>query len=246
MRSDTASGTWLPGRGRAMHASDPEAENQPEPAASARSRPPKPRPIAWRRVTTAVGLLAGVTIFATCESTTGPRSGHIVVTYTGDTVLTAASRTAASISVTVDGSPYATPRLVLHSSDTTVLGIVATANGTDTLIARSLGTATLTIQMVNSVLAGPPPTITKTFLIAPQSVQFDRGTLPLGSLRDTITVPAHAYDVHGTEISNVAFSWTSSDTTIARVTNKGRITAIANGSSTVRASVGGDTATLTV
>jgi len=190
--------------------------------------------------------MAAVAILATCEATTGPRSGHIVLTYTGDTTLTAGARTAAAIAVTVDGSSYSTPRLVLRSSDTTVLAVVATTTGTDTLVARGLGTATLTIQLVNSVLAGAPPTITKTFFVAPQSVQFDRGTLPLGSFGDTITVLAHAYDIHGTDIANVTFNWTSSDTTVTRVTTKGRITAIANGSSTVRASVGGDTAALAV
>ncbi len=169
-----------------------------------------------------------------------------MLTYTGDTTLTAGVRTAAAVSVTVDGSPYTSAHLALRSSDSTVLAVVTSSSGTDTLVARGLGTATLTIQLVNSVLAGAPPTLTKTFFVSPKSVQFDRGSQPLGAFGDTITVPAHAYDIHNDEIPNVAFTWTSSDTLFAKVTNKGRLTAIGNGPATVKASVAGDTATLAV
>jgi uncharacterized protein YjdB len=170
----------------------------------------------------------------------------VVLTYTGDTTLIAGARTAAAVTVTVDGSPYSTPRLVLRSSDTTIVGIVGASSGTDTLVARGLGTATVTIQFVSSIFAGPPPSITKTFFVSPKSVQFDRGSIPLGAFGDTITVPVHAYDIRNNEIPNVAYTWSSSDTLFARVSNKGRLRAVANGSATVRASVAGDTAALAV
>jgi uncharacterized protein YjdB len=198
------------------------------------------------RLTAVAGCLAAVAILATCEATTAPRSGHVLLSYTGDTTLTDGVRAAAAVAVTVDGSPYTSPHLILQSSDTTVLAVVMTRDGTDTLVARGLGTATLTIELLNSVLAGPPPTLTKTFLVAPQSVQFVRGTQALGALGDTITVPAQAFDVHGTQIANVPFTWTTSDTLVARVTSKGRITAVTNGSATIRAVVVGDTALLKV
>ena len=48
------------------------------------------------------------------------------------------------------------------------------------------------------------------------------------------------------QMPNVAFTWTSSDTLFAKVSNKGRLTALANGLTTIRASVAGDTAALAV
>jgi hypothetical protein len=117
------------------------------------------------RLAAVIGCLAAVAILVTCEATTAPRSGHIVLSYSGDTTLIDGVRTAAPVAVTVDGSPYTSPHLILQSSDTTVLAVVMTHTGTDTLVARGLGTATLTIELLNSVLAGPPPSITKTFLI---------------------------------------------------------------------------------
>ena len=59
-------------------------------------------------------------------------------------------------------------------------------------------------------------------------------------------MPAQAFDQNEVLIPNVTFTWSTSDSTIAKVTTKGRITAIANGSATIRAVVGADTATLPV
>src|SRR5215469_3978637 len=245
MRSDTASGTSSSGGRR-----------RATPGLAARTGPcpqPPPRAVSGRsfvrqapRIAAVAGSLAAVAILATCEAATGPRSGHIVLAYIGDTTLTAGVRTAASVLVTVDGSPYTSPHLTLRSSDSTVLAVATTASGTDTLVARGLGSATLTTQLVNSALSGPPPKLTTTFFVSPKSVQFDRGSQPLGAFGDTVTVPVHAFDIHNEEIPNVVFIWTSSDTLFAKVSNKGRLTAMANGSTTVKASVAGDTAALAV
>ncbi len=192
------------------------------------------------------GCAAAIAILTTCEAATGPHASHIVLAFAGDSALTAGARVPAAITVTVNGSPYNNPRLILRSSDTTILGIVTTNTGTDTLVARGLGVATLTTELMNSVMSGPPPTITTTVGVGPRNVQFAHSAVTLGSLGDTITIPAQAFDQNGVEIANVTFTWSTSDTTIARVTTKGRITAIANGGATVRAVIGADTATLPV
>ena len=194
----------------------------------------------------AAGGAAAIAILTTCEAATGPRANHVVLTYIGDTSLTAGAHVPVGITVTVGGAPYNNPRLSFHSSDTTVLGLITTPTGADSLVARGLGTATLTTELVSSVLVGPQPTITTIVAVGPRNVQFSRPTLTLGSLGDTITVPAQAFDQQDVEIANVTFIWSTSDTTVARVTTKGRITAIANGAATIRAVIGPDTASLPV
>ena len=200
----------------------------------------------WTAAAAAIGWGAAVTILATCEAATGPRSSHIVMAYSGDTALIAGTRTIPQVSITVNGSPYSNPHLVYRSSDTAVLSVVVGTQGQDTLVARHIGTATVSIQLVSSVLAGGPPSITTTFFVGPKDVEFSRASLTLGSLGDTITVLPVAHDATGTEIDPSTYTvvWSSSDTTIGRVTTKGRITAVANGTATVRAVIGADTAAL--
>jgi hypothetical protein len=202
----------------------------------------------WTAVAAALGWGAAVMMLATCEAATAPRSSHIVMVYSGDTALIAGTHTVPDVSITVNGEPYSNPHLVFRSSDTAVLSVATGAQGQDTLVARQIGTATVTSQLVSSVLAGGPPTITTTFFVGPKDVEFPRAALSLGSLGDTITLVPIAHDASGTQIDPSTYTvvWSSSDTTISRVTTKGRITAVANGTATVRAVIGADTAALPV
>jgi hypothetical protein len=66
-------------------------------------------------------------------------------------------------------------------------------------------------------------------------------TAPLSSVHvgDTMRVSAVARDARGTVVAGVIFSWSSSDTLVARVSAGGLLTAVAPGSATIRASASG-------
>src|SRR5450755_4646297 len=106
MRSETASGTGSSGRRRAIAGSGPVRPGCPCVAIRDGSAIPLSRRSVWRGVAAAAGWLAAVAVLATCEATTGPKAGHVQLTYAGDTTLTAGVHTLAAVTATVDGSAY--------------------------------------------------------------------------------------------------------------------------------------------
>ena len=195
----------------------------------------------------ALGLTLGwgvaVAILSTCQAVAGPESARLLLAYTGDTALTLGDRVVPAVSVTVNGSPYTNAHLVYTSSDTTVLGVITTPRGTDTLVARSLGTATLTTQLVSSVLAGGPPSLTTTFFVDPKAAR-----IALNSHLDTMTArgqklvyTATVTTRTGQTITGDTVTWLSSAPGVASVStvnNAGVVTALAQGSTLIIASVG--------
>jgi len=68
----------------------------------------------------------------------------------------------------------------------------------------------------------------------------------LGSLGDTLQLTAVPLDASGAPIPGVAIAYTSSDATVATVTQGGLVTAVGNGSATIHASAEGKEATIAV
>jgi hypothetical protein len=113
------------------------------------------RRIAW------VGLLAAATSLAAiagCSAFTGSRVEPVVITYLGDTVLTRGTTNPAVFAVTVHGAPLPRPRLVLTSSDPTIVAVTA---GGDSLAARANGRATLLVSVESSILTDSQPTLSQ-------------------------------------------------------------------------------------
>ena len=63
---------------------------------------------------------------------------------------------------------------------------------------------------------------------------------------DTVTLTARAFDAANNALPNVIFSWSSSDSLVARVNALGRVTAGRAGTATIGAAAGGKTGTATV
>jgi len=80
---------------------------------------------------------------------------NVVVRYVGDTVLKVGMRVAPVVTVEADGAPVPNPRLVLSSSDTTVLALTSIG---DTLVACRPGGALLTIRLISSMVTDSAPT----------------------------------------------------------------------------------------
>ncbi len=93
-----------------------------------------------------------------------PRLEPVVLTYLSDTTLTKGTTVALVIAVSVNGVPVPNPRLALRSSDTTIIAVTACG---DSLAARALGRAVLTVQLESSVLTDSLPTLTRLLRVKP-------------------------------------------------------------------------------
>jgi len=82
--------------------------------------------------------------------------------------------------------------------------------------------------------ATPDPPVPTTVAVAPPS-------LALHSIGDSVRMIATVSDQYGQAMTNVAVAWNSSDTSVTTVT-EGLVTAVGNGSATVTATVGSQTA----
>ncbi len=119
--------------------------------------------------------------------------------------------------------------IIWQSSDPSVATVDATglvralANGTATITATAgaiSGTAAATVaQQANAVT------------VAPSDTQLVQG--------DTLRFTAEATDANGHAMDNAEFTWSSSDTTIARVDRSGLVLAVAQGTATITAATDG-------
>lgn len=108
---------------------------------------------------TASSGLAALAALAACrlpDAFAAPGLEPVVLTYLSDTALTQGTTVALVIAVSVNGVPVPNPRLTLSSSDTTIVAITAAG---DSLAARALGRAVLTVRLESSVLTDSLPTL---------------------------------------------------------------------------------------
>ena len=205
-------------------------------------RSPLRFPRARRASRLALGMLAAFAS-ATCDASGvlgPPRVENIVLTYTGDSSVVIGGRFAPQIDVRLDGAPMPEPRLRFLSSDTTIVAINARG---DSLIARRIGSATVTAVLESSMLPKHPPAVTQRIDVTVGEILTDRPTLDLSSIGDTATLRVTVLDIDGLPIGGIPVSWSSSDTAIAVIDARGRVTARGNGAAILYGVVGIDTVT---
>ena len=180
---------------------------------------------------------------ATCDASgvLGPPGvQNIVLAYNDDSSIVIGGRFAPHIDVRLDGAPFTEPRLRFLSSDTTIVAI----NGTgDSLIARRIGSAIITAVLESSMLPKHPPAVTQRIDVTVGEIITDRPTLDLSSIGDTATLRVTVLDIHGLPVGGIPVVWSSSDTTIAVIDARGRVTARGNGAASLFGIVGIDTVT---
>jgi Bacterial Ig-like domain (group 2) len=196
-----------------------------------------------RLAVTSVTLAALSITLATCESLTAPKAEHVTLQWEGDTSFTAGTAAPVRVQVSANGAVQTTPRLIVTTSDTTVVKLAVTG---DSLQAVGLGSATLNIQVVDPALPSPAPTLSQVVTVTPFAVRFARSADTVHALGDTITPSVTAFDIKNDSIAHAPFIWHSTDTTIIKVNSHGTVTSIANGTAKLKAVVSGDTATATV
>lgn len=115
------------------------------------------------------------------------------------------------------------------SSDTTIAALVAPGR----LVARGNGQVTLRAIVDND-------TGTATVVVAQRLVrlQLSPGVLSFGALTAESTVVATGLDARGNAIAGATVSWTSGAPSIATVTTAGRVRAVDNGTTRIRAQSG--------
>jgi hypothetical protein len=129
------------------------------------------------------------------------------------------------------GEPVTAPAMQWSSSDTSIAvvqngRITARRNGTASIVARAegaTGSATVIVRQV------------------PASVGISGDAKRTIALADTLRVAADARDANGWAVTGAVIDWSSSDTTVARVSAAGLITAVRRGAATISASAAGTT-----
>ena len=217
-------------------------------AADANGRAVADAAIAWASSDTLVasvdeaGLVTGVTageveISATSSGVTGLAALTVtvpvpaVVAVTPDTVaLTALGQTAQLAAEVRDqvGRVMEGHAVAWASADTLVAtvdsaGLVTAVGGGATTVAASAGEAAgealvAVMQAAGSVVVSPPA-----------------ATVGLG---DTLRLAAEAFDANGNAVAGAAFTWSSSDRSVATVDASGLVTGVAEGAATIAAMAG--------
>ena len=198
----------------------------------------------------ATGLVTSVANgVATITATSGEASGSATVTVAQEVSSVTAVPAEASIAALGDtlrltaeafdanGHAVAGAEFSWESIDESVatvdaMGLVtAIASGSVTITATSgsvSGSATVTVaQAVSSVAAVP-------------------AEASIAALGDTLRITAEAFDANGSAVTDVEFSWESSDNSVAKVDASGLVTAVANGTATITATAGEASGSATV
>jgi hypothetical protein len=182
-------------------------------------------------------VLALIAVCVTCDASTAlrpPDVRPVVLRWASDTVIVIGGRLEVEVAATVDGDPYASPRLRFSSSDTS---IVALSPDGRTLDGRRLGRATITVRLLSTTIPSPP-TLVREVLVSPAGVRLTGLVDTLYSLGDTLRLRAAAVDANDQPVIVAGVSWTSSDTSVLSVDAHGLVTARRNGAAIVRAGIG--------
>ena len=165
-------------------------------------------------------------------------------------VATSITLSATSLSFSLIGATQQLSATVKDQSGATMSGAsvswatsnpsIASVSSAGLVTALTDGTATITAT-VGSLQA------TATVSVAQEAaiIELSPPNLFFSSVGDTATFTATVQDQNGVPIAGTTVAWASSDTGVATVSDEGLVTAIANGTATITATVGSLQATAT-
>jgi Bacterial Ig-like domain (group 2) len=217
-----------------------------------------------------VSLAAGV--LAACDSPTDPSAKAIPgsAQFEHGTSTTACVDGAVTMEVSVypksiapnaNATPYASvydgggtslPAYAVRwvVADTNVATITGTDENGRPIITGRAGGTTQVVANCGSVggsaaltVSGPPAPGTSNTTAAKVTVSSTKTTLTPG---ESIQAGVSALDAAGTQVSAASATWNSSNASIATVSSTGLVTAVANGSATITASVGSVSGTVSI
>ena len=196
---------------------------------------------AFARVAVAVTTIV---VTATCDGANvlGPVGVEpLELEWLSDTLLLVEGRVQPVVRVLKGGAVISGGRVIYSTSNP---DIVAVSSGGDSLHARRLGAAEVTIRMLGSLFPEEGEAWRRSVRVVLKDLQLDRSTVDLTSVGDTATIRAIPLGAED-RVIDVPVQWHSEDTNKVAVTD-GRITARGTGTTNVIAVVGTDTARATV
>jgi hypothetical protein len=191
-----------------------------------------------------VGAAAIIAATVTCDGANvfGPVGvERLELEWLTDTLLVVESRVAPAVRITKSGGVVTGSRVTFSSGNP---DIIAVSTSGDSIHARRLGTADVTIRMLGSLLPEAGESWQRTLRVVLKDLQLDRSTIDLTSVGDTATI--HAIPLGAEDrVIDVPIQWQSLDTNKVAVAG-GRLTARGTGVTEVLAIVATDTARATV
>lgn len=185
---------------------------------------------------------------ATAVLTVAPRPvSSVRITPSALTLDVGKSATLAATALDATGTPLGSVTVGWRSNNSTIAtvdasGRVTAVGGGATTISASVGdvSALAAVAVSVPVPSTPPPTPTPTIgrVVVTPSLAAVKWS---GPSKRTVQLEATAYSsaVGGSVVSGVSFTWTSSDTSVAKVSASGLVTAIGDGVATITARSGG-------
>jgi len=196
---------------------------------------------AFARIAVAVTTIVAT---ATCDGANvlGPVGvDPLQLEWLSDTLLLVEGRVQPVVRIVKDGAVVTGARVAYSTSNP---DIVAVSSGGDSLHAKRLGTADLTIRVLGSLFPEEGESWQRSVRVVLKDLQLDRSAVNLTSVGDTATI--HAIPLGADDrVIDVPVQWQSEDTNKVVVAD-GRLTARGTGVTTVTAVVGPDTARATV
>ena len=190
------------------------------------------------------GAIAITMTTATCDGANilGPVGvQRLELEWLSDTMLLVESHVAPVVRITSAGASVADSRVVFSSDNPDIIAVSTTG---DSIHARRLGTADVTIRVLGSLFPEDGESWRRTLRVVLKDLRLDRSTIDLTSVGDTATI--HAMPLGAEDrIIDVPVEWKSLDTNKVAVAN-GRLTARGTGSTEVLAIVALDTARASV
>lgn len=175
---------------------------------------------------------------ATVTVTSGSASASVTATVQQVAASLTLSADAASLSAL--GDTLRLTATVEDSGGSTISGAAVTWTALDSLVATVSAEGLVTaIRNGNTTIAAISGSTlgTSTIMVAQiaDSVTLSADSIAFDALGDTLRLTADVTDAGGADFGEAPVTWTSSDTTVARVSATGLVTAVSNGSTLVSA-----------
>lgn len=176
----------------------------------------------------------------TCGLVTAPDvdpANAFSFTYDGNPKLVIGNPVPLEVTIKQGGIDLEGARLQVTSSNTDVIEVVTASDFDHTLNPKSRGTAVLTVRLLGSTLGDTPPDTSFGVTAVASNVVVTQTNATLRSLGDTLTFSARVFDGTNAELpgEGSAVRWFSSNEAILRADSlSGKVTAVANGTATLR------------
>ena len=161
---------------------------------------------------------------------------QVMLAYAGPPSIALGDTIAVAVVAERGGVPLDTPRLLVTSSDTTVLAVRA---GGDSLVARRRGTATLAIRLLSAILPDGGEVVTQEIRVTAAELTVSPATQLFTSVGDAASFTAEAVDTRDVPI-DVPIAWRSTAPEVATVDARGLVRAVAAGTAQIEARIAED------